>query len=77
MKKTILILAALILSASLAYAVNQTATCPQDGETAYFTGNQKAAHTDGRGFPIGDNKYNCEYSHQYDGKTHVFWQTCE
>jgi len=78
MKKTALILAALILlsAATLAYAASQTATCPQDGETAFFTGNKKFAHTDGRGMPIADGKYNCEYSHTYEGKTHTFWQAC-
>jgi hypothetical protein len=82
MKRTLPILAILILSAiTLAYAASQTAICPQDGETAYFTGNKKCARTDGRGFPTctgaSDREYSCEYSHTYQGKTHTFWQACE
>jgi hypothetical protein len=80
MKNLILIVAALILSASLAYATNSTATCPQDGDSAGFTGNKKIDndHPSDRSHDV------CEYSHQHtyqDGngfhtQTHTFWQSC-
>ena len=80
MKKTILILAALVLSGGLTYAANQSATCPQDGETAYFTGN---THID-NDKPMDRSHDVCEYSHQHTGQdsngfhtqTHTFWQNC-
>lgn len=66
----------LITAAAVCYATSQTATCPQDGETAYATGNKNAI--EGSGFPPS---YSCEYSHIYGGgphgnETHTFWAAC-
>jgi hypothetical protein len=81
MNKKSLFVATLVLAvAGLAYATNQTATCPQDGETAGFTGNKKI-DTDR---PLDRSKDVCEYSHDHmsqDGngfhnQRHVFWQNC-
>ena len=81
MKKSMVILAALVLSiATLAYATAQTATCPQDGETATFTGNKKTDVNK----PLDRSKDVCEYSHDQlvqDAKgthteKHSFWQNC-
>jgi len=79
MKKTILL--TLILSvATLALATNRTATCPKDGESAYFTENKKI-DTDK---PLDRSRDVCEYSHQHlvqgasgaHTETHTFWQNC-
>jgi hypothetical protein len=81
MKKPILSIAVLILATvGLAYATNQTATCPQDGETAGFTGNKKVDtnHAMDRSRDV------CEYSHRHTTQdasgthteTHTFWQNC-
>jgi len=81
MTKSIPIISVLILSvASLAYATNQTAICPRDGETAGFTGNKKV-DTD---HPLDRSRDVCEYSHQHTvqdangthTETHTFWQNC-
>jgi hypothetical protein len=81
MTKSILIIAALVLSvAGLAYATNQTATCPQDGETAGFTGNKKVDPN----HAMDISKDVCEYSHRHTTQdangvhteTHTFWQNC-
>jgi hypothetical protein len=81
MTKPTLIITILTLSlASLTYATVQTATCPQDGETAGFTGNKKV-DTDK---PLDRSKDVCEYSHQHTvqdangvhTETHTFWQNC-
>jgi hypothetical protein len=80
MRKLILIAALILSAAGLAYATTQTATCPQDGETAGFTGNKKI-DTDK---PLDRSKDVCEYSHQHTTQdandvhteTHTFWQNC-
>jgi hypothetical protein len=62
---------------ALTYATNQTAICPQDGETASFTGKRNADKAD----PSRDM---CEYSHQHYIRMgtrtyveeHTFWQNC-
>lgn len=58
----------------------RTAVCPQDGETASFTGNKKidVSRSTDRSRDV------CEYSHRHtsqDGAafrtdTHTFWQNC-
>src|ERR1700722_18715225 len=79
MRKPVLALTALILSiVTIASATSQPATCPQDGETASFTGNKKV-DTD---HPFDHSKDMCEYSHQHlvqdasgtHTQTHTFWQ---
>ena len=81
MKKSIVVIIALIVfAAGLAYATNQTATCPRDGETAGFTGNKKID----TGHPLDRSRDVCEYSHDHffqDEKgahveKHTFWQNC-
>ena len=80
MKKLFLIGVFMLSIAGFAYATNQTATCPQDGETATFTGNKKADLQD----PMNRSKDMCEYSHDHlvqDDKgthteKHTFWQNC-
>jgi len=62
---------------ALTYAANQTAICPQDGETASFTGNRSADKDD-------HSRDMCEYSHEHYIRTltrtyvekHTFWQNC-
>jgi hypothetical protein len=79
MKEAILLI--LILSvATLAFATNQTATCPRDGDSASFTGNKKIDTN----VPLDRSRDVCEYSHVHfsqDGngahsETHTFWQNC-
>jgi hypothetical protein len=77
MTKLLLVWFLLSSITALTYATNQTALCPQDGETASFTGNRSADKDD----PSRDM---CEYSHQHYIRTltrtyvekHTFWQNC-
>ena len=77
MNKFLSIWILLLSITSLAYAMNQIAICPQDGETASFTGHRSADKDD----PSRDI---CEYSHQHYIRTltrtyvetHTFWQNC-
>jgi hypothetical protein len=67
MKRSI---AFLVLATSLAWAVRQYAICPQDGEEAAYTGQQR------------DQGRSCEYRHQHAIKgegfvEHRFWASCE
>jgi len=80
MKKSILISALVLSMVGLAYATDRTARCPQDGETASFTGNRK---TDPN-YPMDRSQDVCEYSHQHTiqdangvhTETHTFWKNC-
>jgi hypothetical protein len=76
--KLLLLLASILFIITAAPATNQTATCPQDGETAGFTGNKKidTDHSMDRSRDV------CEYSHRHTTQdangmhtdTHTFWQ---
>lgn len=64
-------LIALFLLVGLAFAVQQYATCPQDGAQASWTGNMRG----------GGPTRECEYSHTFGNdmtgyKTHKFWTQC-
>jgi hypothetical protein len=80
MKKSILVLTLSLSIITLALATNQTATCPQDGESAGFTGNKKADLDK----PMDRSRDVCEYSHRHTTQdangmhteTHTFWQNC-
>lgn len=60
---------AVILLASLAWAVKTYVACPVDGEDAAFTGSKR------------DSGKSCEYRHQHAVKggfvEHRFWVKCE
>lgn len=66
---------------AMAYATDQTATCPQDGDKAGFTGNKKIDLE----HPLDRSKDVCEYKHSHPGtdangqprqETHTFWKNC-
>jgi hypothetical protein len=62
-----------LLFTELAWAVNQTHPCPQDGALATWTGQKKAE-------PYRPEM--CEYSHKTTDSrmqpvTHVFWVGCD
>jgi len=77
MTKLLLVWILLSSITALTYATNQTAICPQDGETASFTGNRSADKDD-------HSRDMCEYSHEHYVRAltrtyvekHTFWQNC-
>lgn len=68
MKKLLFLLFLLV---GIAFAIQQYATCPQDGVDARWTGNIRGGGVDRQ----------CEYSHAYGNdmtgyNTHTFWTQC-
>ena len=70
MKKILLLLLFLL---GTAYAVNETAECPQDGIVSAWTHKTKTTSKDGKQIEW------CEYKHGpfQNGETHTFWAECE
>jgi len=72
MKPALIIIA--IITTCLTYAAALTAPCPQDGETANYTGGRTSSN--------GGQSFNCEYKHRHYepndtvGTIHTFWIPC-
>lgn len=66
MRKTLLLVTAALLCATIALGLDTVVICPEHGVRAVYTGNRKTII----------RKAYCEYSHPTRLGKHTFWQEC-